>query len=170
MLTSDKPIKELSGIEERLKSRFESGIISHINPLEVELKKEIIKQKCALNFINLNDDMIEYIAINTGSNVRMIEGILTTINSFLTMMNQEITLDLVKNVVGNIKRNANPKVTLDDIIETTAKVMNLKQSEIKSKKRTKDILLARKIIIYLGRNVLIKLYGGTCKDFGYERP
>lgn len=153
VLTSDKPIKELSGIEERLKSRFESGIISHINPLEVELKKEIIKQKCSLNFINLNDDMIEYIAINTGSNVRMIEGILTTINSFSTMMNQEITLDLVKNVVGNIKRNANPKVTLDDIIETTAKVMNLKQSEIKSKKRTKDILLARKIIIYLGRNV-----------------
>lgn len=153
VLTSDKPIKELNGIEERLKSRFESGIISHINPLEVELKKHIIKQKCEINFINLNDEMIEHIAINTSSNVRMIEGILTTINSFATIMSQEITLDLVKNVVGDIKRNNNPKVTLDDIIETTARVMNLKPSEIKSKKRTKDINLARKVVIYLGRNV-----------------
>ena len=153
VLTSDKPIKELSGIEERLKSRFESGIVSHINPLEVELKKDIIKQKCELNFIDLDDEMIEHIAINTGSNVRMIEGILTTINSFATIMNQELTLDLVKNVVGDIKRNNNPKVTLEDIIETTARVMNLKPSEIKSKKRTKDISLARKVVIYLGRNV-----------------
>lgn len=153
VLTSDKPIKELSGIEERLKSRFESGIVSHINPPEVELKKDIIKQKCKLNFINLDDEMIEYIAINTSSNVRMIEGILTTINSFATIMNQELTLNLIKNVVDNIKRNNNPKVTLDDIIETTAKVMNLKSSEIKSKKRTKDIILARKIVIHLGRNI-----------------
>ena len=153
VLTSDKPIKELSGIEERLKSRFESGIVSHINPLEVELKKEIIKQKCELNFINLDDKMIEFIAINTGSNVRMIEGILTTINSYSTMMSQEIDINLVQNVVGNMKRNANPKITIDDIIETTARIINLKPSEIKSKKRTKDILMARKIIIYLGRDV-----------------
>ena len=153
VLTSDKPIKDLNGIEERLKSRFESGIVSHINPLEVELKKDIIKQKCELNFINLDNEMIEFIAVNTGSNVRMIEGILTTINSYSTMMSQEIDLKLVQSVVGNMKRNANPKITLDDIIETTARVMNLKQSEIKSKKRTKDILLARKIVIYLGRNV-----------------
>lgn len=153
VLTSDKPIKELNGIEERLKSRFESGIISHINPLEVELKKDIIKQKCTFNLIHLDDEMIEYIAINTGSNVRSIEGILTTINAHSSIMGKEIDLELVKNAVNTAKRNNNPKVTLDDIIETTARIMNLKQSDIKSKKRSKDVLLARKIVIFLGRNV-----------------
>lgn len=153
VLTSDKPIKELNGIEERLKSRFESGIVSRINPPEFELKKSIIKKKCELDLIKISDDIIEFIAININDNIRTIEGILTTINSFSLIMNQEITIDLVKNEIENIKRNRMDKITLDDIIATTAKNMNIKQSDIKSKKRTKDINLARKVVIYLGRNL-----------------
>lgn len=153
VLTSDKPIKELNGIEERLKSRFESGIVSRINPPEFELKKSIIKRKCELDLINISDEIIEYIAININDNIRTIEGILTTINSFSTILNQEITIDLVKNEIENSKRNRIDKITLDDIITTTAKNMNIKQSDIKSKKRTKDINLARKVVIYLGRNL-----------------
>ena len=153
VLTSDKPIKELNGIEERLKSRFESGIVSRINPPEFELKKSIIKRKCELDLINISDEIIEYIAININDNIRTIEGILTTINSFSTILNQEITIDLVKNEIENSKLNRIDKITLDDIITTTAKNMNIKQSDIKSKKRTKDINLARKVVIYLGRNL-----------------
>ena len=153
VLTSDKPIKELNGIEERLKSRFESGIVSRINPPEFELKKSIIKRKCELDLINISDEIIEYIAININDNIRTIEGILTTINSFSTILNQEITIDLVKNEIENSKRNRIDKITLNDIITTTAKNMNIKQSDIKSKKRTKDINLARKVVIYLGRNL-----------------
>lgn len=153
VLTSDKPIKELNGIEERLKSRFESGIVSRINPPEFELKKSIIKKKCELDLIKISDEIIEFIAININDNIRTIEGILTTINSFSSILNQEITIDLVKNEIENIKRNRINKITLDDIIATTAKNMNIKQSDIKSKKRTKDINLARKVVIYLGRNL-----------------
>lgn len=153
VLTSDKPIKELNGIEERLKSRFESGIVSRINPPEFELKKSIIKKKCELDLIKISDKIIEFIAININDNIRTIEGILTTINSFSSILNQEITIDLVKNEIENIKRNRIDKITLDDIIATTAKNMNIKQSDIKSKKRTKDINLARKVVIYLGRNL-----------------
>lgn len=153
VLTSDKPIKELNGIEERLKSRFESGIVSRINPPEFELKKSIIKKKCELDLIKISDEIIEFIAININDNIRTIEGILTTINSFSSILNQEITIDLVKNEIENIKRNRIDKITLDDIIATTAKNMNIKQSDIKSKKRTKDINLARKVVIYLGRNL-----------------
>ena len=153
VLTSDKPIKELIGIEERLKSRFESGIISRINPPEFELKKSIIKRKCELDLINISDEIIEFIAININDNIRTIEGILTTINSFSSILNQEITIDLVKNEIENSKRSRNGKISLDDIINTTAKILNIKQSDIKSKKRTKDILMARKAVIYLGRNI-----------------
>ncbi|MGX2982758.1 chromosomal replication initiator protein DnaA [Helicobacter sp. 23-1045] len=153
VLTSDKPIKELNGIEERLKSRFESGIISRINPPEFELKKSIIKKKCELDLIKISDEIIEYIAININDNIRTIEGILTTINSFSSIMNQEITIDLVRNEIENSKRSRIGRITLDEIILNTAKHLNIKPSDIKSKKRTKDILLARKIVIYLGRNI-----------------
>ena len=153
VLTSDKPIKELIGIEERLKSRFESGIVSRINPPEFELKKSIIKKKCELDLINISDEIIEFIAININDNIRTIEGILTTINSFSSILNQEITIDLVKNEIENSKRSKNGKISLDDIIATTAKILNIKQSDIKSKKRTKDVLMARKAVIYLGRNI-----------------
>lgn len=153
VLTSDKPIKELIGIEERLKSRFESGIVSRINPPEFELKKSIIKKKCELDLINISDEIIEFIAININDNIRTIEGILTTINSFSSILNQEITIDLVKNEIENSKRSKNSKISLDDIITTTAKILNIKQSDIKSKKRTKDVLMARKAVIYLGRNI-----------------
>lgn len=153
VLTSDKPIKELIGIEERLKSRFESGIVSRINPPEFELKKSIIKKKCELDLINISDEIIEFIAININDNIRTIEGILTTINSFSSILNQEITIDLVKNEIENSKRSKNSKISLDDIIATTAKILNIKQSDIKSKKRTKDVLMARKAVIYLGRNI-----------------
>lgn len=153
VLTSDKPIKELIGIEERLKSRFESGIVSRINPPEFELKKSIIKKKCELDLINISDEIIEFIAININDNIRTIEGILTTINSFSSILNQEITIDLVKNEIENSKRSRMGKFTIDDIIATTAKILNIKQSDIKSKKRTKDVLIARKAVIYLGRNI-----------------
>ena len=153
VLTSDKPIKELIGIEERLKSRFESGIVSRINPPEFELKKSIIKKKCELDLINISDEIIEFIAININDNIRTIEGILTTINSFSSILNQEITIDLVKNEIENSKRSRMGKFTIDDIIATTAKILNIKQSDIKSKKRTKDVLMARKAVIYLGRNI-----------------
>lgn len=153
VLTSDKPIKELIGIEERLKSRFESGIVSRINPPEFELKKSIIKKKCELDLINISDEIIEFIAININDNIRTIEGILTTINSFSSILNQEITIDLVKNEIENSKRSRMGQFTIDDIIATTAKILNIKQSDIKSKKRTKDVLMARKAVIYLGRNI-----------------
>ncbi|RDU65025.1 chromosomal replication initiator protein DnaA [Helicobacter sp. MIT 14-3879] len=153
VLTSDKPIKDLIGIEERLKSRFESGIISKINPPELETKIEIIKKKCELDLIQLNDEIIEFIALNINNNIRTIEGILTTINSFSSIMNQEITIDLVKNTIKNFKKNNNEKINLEDIIDSVSKVMNIKQSEIKSKKRTKNILFARKIVIFLGRKL-----------------
>lgn len=153
VLTSDRPIKELIGIEERLKSRFQSGIISQIQPPELETKIAIIKKKCELDLIQINDEIIEYIASNINNNIRTIEGIITTINSFSSIMNQEITLELAKNTINNFKKTNNEKINLDDIINFTAKTINIKPTDIKSKKRTKNILFARKIVIYLGRKL-----------------
>lgn len=152
VLTSDQQIKDL-GIEERLKSRFQNGVTAQIQVPELETKIAIIKKKCELDLIQLNDEIINFIATNVNNNIRTIEGILMTINSYASIMNQEITLDFVKNSIKSYKNINTEKITLNDIVNTTSKSLNIKPTEIKSKKRTKDILLARKIVIYLGRKL-----------------
>lgn len=151
VLTSDKPVKELVGFEERLKSRFENGIVAQIKEPELETKIAIIKKKCQIDLIQMSDEIIEYIALNINNNIRTIEGILTTINSFSMIMNQEITLNLVENTIKNYK-NDTKKITLDDIIKAVANNLNIKPSDIKTKK-TRDILFARKIVIFLSKNL-----------------
>ena len=76
-----------------------------------------------------------------------------TINSYASIMNQEITLDFVKNSIKSYKNINTEKITLNDIVDITSKSLNIKPADIKSKKRTKDILLARKIVIFLGRKL-----------------
>ena len=152
VLTSDQQIKDL-GIEERLKSRFQNGVTAQIQTPELETKIAIIKKKCELDLIQLNDEIINFIATNVNNNIRTIEGILMTINSYASIMNQEITLDFVKNSIKSYKNINIEKITLNDIVDITSKSLNIKPADIKSKKRTKDILLARKIVIFLGRKL-----------------
>ncbi len=152
VLTSDQQIKDL-GIEERLKSRFQNGVTAKIQTPELETKIAIIKKKCELDLIQLNDEIINFIATNVNNNIRTIEGILMTINSYASIMNQEITLDFVKNSIKSYKNINTEKITLNDIVDITSKSINIKPTDIKSKKRTKDILLAKKIVIFLGRKL-----------------
>lgn len=153
VLTSDKQIKDLE-IAERLKSRFQNGVTAQIKPPELETKIAIIKKKCELDLIQLNDEIINYIATNVNNDIRTIEGILMTINSYASIMNQEITLDFVKNSIKSYKNINTEKINLEEIIIITAKSLNIKPADIKSKKRKKDILLAKKIVIYLGRTLI----------------
>ncbi|RAX55365.1 chromosomal replication initiator protein DnaA [Helicobacter sp. 16-1353] len=153
VLTSDKQIKDLE-IVERLKSRFQNGVTAQIQPPELETKIAIIKKKCELDLIQLDDEIINYIATNVNNNIRIIEGILMTINSYASIMNQEITLDFVKNSIKSYKNTNTEKINLEEIINITAKSLNIKTADIKNKKRTKDILLAKKIVIYLGRTLI----------------
>lgn len=152
VFTSDKQIKDL-GIEERLKSRFQNGVTAQIKAPELETKIAIIKKKCEIDLIQLNDEIINFIATNVNNNIRTIEGILMTINSYASVFNQEITIDFVKNAIKSFKNTNIEKITINDIVNKTSKYLNIKPADIKSKKRTKDILLAKKIVIYLGRKL-----------------
>ena len=153
VFTSDKQIKDLGGIEERLKSRFQNGVTAQIQAPELETKIAIIKKKCEIDLINLNDEIINFIATNINNNIRTIEGILMNINSHASIFNQEITIDFVKNAIKSFKNTNTEKITINDIVNTISKYLNIKPSDIKSKKRTKEILLAKKIVIYLSRKL-----------------
>lgn len=96
VLTSDKPPKMINGLEDRLKSRFEWGLIADIGLPELETKIAIIKKKCELDGINLNSDIVNYIASNMGDNIREIESAIINLNAYALLMRQDITLDFAK--------------------------------------------------------------------------
>ena len=168
VLTSDKPPKKIAGLEERLKSRFEWGLIADIQPPELETKIAIIKKKCELNGIHLDDEIVNYLAANMNSNIREIEGIILKLNAYSTLVNQQITMELAKNVLSEQKREEQKSITLKDIVDVVANELNIKPSEIKSKSRNRQIVNARRIVIYLARTLTPNSMPQLAQFFGMK--
>lgn len=168
VMTSDKPPKILKGFEERLLSRFESGIITDITPPELETKIAIIKKKSEDNKIVLSSKIIEYIATNMGDNIREIESAINKLNAFSNLMRSEITLEFTKSVLQDQIREKKESVTINDVIETISKELNIKPSDIKSKSRRKNIVEARRIGIYLSKKLTINSMPAIASFFGLK--
>lgn len=150
VMTSDQHPRKIQGLEERLKSRFEWGISADIIPPEIETKIAIVKQKCSINSINIDEETTNFIASNI-SNVRQIEGVLIKLNAQASIMGQQINLKMAKNAIKDTIKENHENITLDKIINQVARVLNIKPSEIKSKSRTKNVANARRYVIYLAR-------------------
>jgi len=168
VLTSDKPPKMINGLEDRLKSRFEWGLIADIGLPELETKIAIIEKKCELDGINLDSDIVNYIAANMGDNIREIESAIINLNAYASLMRQEITLDFAKNVMREQIKERRENITLEDIIATISKDLNIKPSEIKSTKRSKNIVEARRIGIYLARTLTPNSMPSLASYFGMK--
>jgi len=168
VLTSDKHPKKIAGLEERLKSRFEWGLIADIQPPELETKIAIIKKKCELNKIELDNEIIEYIATHMDSNIREIEGVINKLNAYSTLMGQKITLELAKNVLSEQKKEQQKNIQLKDIVNVVAGELNVKPSEIKSKSRNRQIVAARRIVIYLARTLTPNSMPALAQFFGMK--
>ena len=153
VLTSDKLPSQIAGIEERLKSRFEHGLKSHIQIPELETKIAIIEKKSELNGIHLSKDIINYIATNLDNSVREIEGVIIDINARGNLLNHEINLDMVQSLLKEKIKDTKENIKLPDIINITANELNIKPSDIKSRKRTAAVANARRVVIYLAREL-----------------
>jgi len=127
--------------------------MADIQPPGLETKIAIIQKKCEIDGITLNQDIINFIASNMGDNIREIEGAIIKLNAYAGLMNQELTLDFAQNVIKDQLAEKQTNITIDDIVKVISKEMNIKLSDIKSKKRTKDVVAARRISIYLTRNL-----------------
>ena len=153
VITSDRQPSKIAGLVDRLRSRFEWGLMADIQPPGLETKIAIIQKKCEIDGISLNQDIINFIASNMGNNIREIEGVIIKLNAYAGLMNQKLTLEFAQNVIKDQITEKQADITIDDIVKVVSKELNVKLSDIKSKKRTKDVVNARRISIYLTRSL-----------------
>ncbi len=168
ILTADKPPKKIGGLEKRLQSRFEHGLVADIQPPELETKIAIIEKKCEINNIKLPKEIATYIATVIDTNVREIEGILTKLNAYSQLMHVDIDLAFTKNVLRDQTEANKADLTLDSITESVSKDLNIKPSEIRSKGRSKNLVYARRIAIYLCRELTPNTMPQLAKYFGMK--
>ncbi len=153
VMTSDRMPSQIASLVDRLKSRFEWGLTADIQVPGLETKIAIIEKKSDLNGISLSREIINYIATNLDSSIREIEGVLIRINASASLLNQEITLQMVQGLLKDQIKETKENIKLPDVINIVANQLNIKPSDIKSKKRTATVANARRIVIYLAREL-----------------
>lgn len=155
IVTSDRPPKDMATLEDRLKTRFESGLIADIQPPEYETRVAIIRRKAESLSLNLTDDIVEYIAMKLKNNVRELEGAVKKIKAYsLIFSDQPPSIGIIQNVIQSvIKENVNTAVTPEMIIDHVSRYYNISKEEIYSSKRKAEILIARQVAMYITREM-----------------
>jgi chromosomal replication initiator protein len=154
VLTSDRPPKEIPTLEVRLRTRFEWGLIADIQPPELETRIAILRKKIELNHFSVTDDILHYIATQIPSNVREMEGALTRIVAYASLLNTEVTLSIASNVIRDMVGIKQEKpLSINHIKRKVCDYFNITNSELCSKDRSKDIAFPRQIAMYLAREL-----------------
>ncbi len=151
VVTSDKFPKEIQGLEERLRNRFEWGLIADIQPPDLETKVAILRKKAALANIDLPDDVALYIAKNSKSNVRELEGSLIRLSAASSLYKRPIDLAFAEEVLQQLLETDKPVVSVDDVINAVCRHFELKVVDIKSHRKHKHLVWPRQIAMYLSR-------------------
>lgn len=169
VLTSDRPPREISRLEDRLRTRFESGLLADIQPPDYETRVAIIRNKSSQLGLSLENDVTDYIANNITSNVRQIEGAVKKIMAYSQIMENKITPQSVAKVIKDMFRsNTEYAPTPDLIIEETAKYFSITSEDIKGKQKTKNKVTARHIAMYLIIKIVKLSLVDTAKIFGRD--
>jgi len=153
ILTSDKPPKDLVDITERLKTRFQMGLMADVQPPDYETRIAILRKKALNENLDVPFDVLEFIANQPFKNIRELEGTLIRLLAYASLNNKEITIELAKEVLRDIVNITNKTITLDEIKNTVANYFNINKDELDTKKRSRDINTPRQIAIYLTRTL-----------------
>jgi chromosomal replication initiator protein len=166
VITSDSSPKEIPTIEERLRSRFEWGLIADIQPPELETKVAILFKKAEINNMDLPTDVAFFIANNIKSNIRELEGCLIKLIAFSSLTGTSINLEMSKEVLKDILYPKENIIYIDDIQKTICKFYNIKLSDLKSKTRSRHIAFPRQIGMFLSRKLTEKSLTQIGQSFG----
>lgn len=168
VLTSDKVPREIPGLEERLRNRFESGLIADIAPPDLETRIAIVQKKAALDNLCLAQDVALYIAQSIQSNVRELEGCLTRLGALASLGKSAITLDFARQALHDLVRNHEAKPDVEMIQKTVADFFHIRLMDLKSKKRTQHIAFCRQVAMYLCRKLTASSFPVIGDAFGRD--
>lgn len=168
VLTSDRPPKEIKTLEDRLRSRFESGLIADIQPPEIETRIAIIKRKAELLNFEIPNDVCEFIAGKLKTNIRQLEGTVKKLKARYLLNNEKPTINSVQDIISDILNNdAPPEMTVEKIIDEVARTFGVTSEEIRSQKnRSAKISNARQIAIYIVRSLTPLSMEAIGEEFG----
>lgn len=154
IISSDRPPKEIPTLEDRLRSRFEWGLIADIQAPDLETRIAILRKKAQMENIDVPNDIMVYIATKIKSNIRELEGALIRIVAYSSLTNREVSIDLAEEALKDILSSSKPKeVNVPFIKEIVSKNMDIKMEDFNSKKRTRTISYPRQIAMYLSREL-----------------
>ena len=151
VITSDTFPRDMTRVKERLRSRFESGLIADTKAPDLETKVAILYKKCEQHKIKISQDVAIFISGNIRSNIRELEGLLLRVIAYSSFTGRKIDIELAKDVLREFTQDRTHKFTIPNIIRIVASFFNIKPSDIKSKKRSRNISIPRQIAMYLCR-------------------
>ncbi|MGG3574147.1 chromosomal replication initiator protein DnaA [Bacillus gobiensis] len=167
VISSDRPPKEIPTLEDRLRSRFEWGLITDITPPDLETRIAILRKKAKAEGLDIPNEVMLYIANQIDSNIRELEGALIRVVAYSSLINKDINADLAAEALKDIIPSSKPKViTIKDIQRIVGQQFNIKFEDFKAKKRTKSIAFPRQIAMYLSREMTDSSLPKIGEEFG----
>jgi chromosomal replication initiator protein len=151
IMTSDRPPRELQGLQDRLLSRFKWGLTADLQTPDFETRIAIIQKKIQSEGISIDYDVIEYVAHSVNSNVRELEGVIVSLMAQASLTRREIDVELAKNTLRNIVMNEEKEVTIDTIQEVISDYFQITVADLKSKSRKKEVVYPRQLAMYLAK-------------------
>ena len=164
VITSDRPPMEMSLLDDRLRTRFEGGLMADIAPPDLETRMAIARNKATRLGLILPDDIIEYIAASVTANVRQLEGVIKRLTAYKEILNSDITRASVDRAIDDVTKKGTDIPKPENIIRETAKYYSLKPEDLKGNNRSKNTAMARQIAMYLMR----QLTNLSLNDIGKE--
>lgn len=154
ILSSDRPPKEMETLEERIRSRFEWGLLADIGSPDYETRMAILKKKAERDGFELSDEILNYIAVNIKSNIRELEGALNKLMAYVNLVQTEITMEIAQKELQNIISPDKPRIVTPQLImEVVAEHFGISIEQILSKSRSNDVAKPRQIAMYLCKNM-----------------
>ncbi len=167
VISSDRPPKEIPTLEDRLRSRFEWGLITDITPPDLETRIAILRKKAKAENLDIPNEVMLYIANQIDTNIRELEGALIRVVAYSSLINQDMNADLAAEALKDIIPNSKPKIlTITDIQKLIGEHYHLKLEDFKAKKRTKSVAFPRQIAMYLSRELTDSSLPKIGSEFG----
>ncbi|MGE5627104.1 MAG: chromosomal replication initiator protein DnaA [Solirubrobacterales bacterium] len=167
ILSSDRPPKEIPTLEDRLRSRFEWGLIADIQPPDFETRMAILKKKADVENLNIPNEVMVYIATKIKSNIRELEGALIRLVAFSSLTNKEISVELASEALKDIiSKKQSKQVTVELIQEVVANYYSIRIEDFKSARRTRNVAFPRQIAMYLSRKLTDMSLPKIGEEFG----